>query len=167
MFGIDIKGVLKTYMPLIVGLICLAIFLMIRSAFVGYVDNAKALTEAKAATANVLAVNAGLNSEITRLTQDVKDRADTNQNINKDQVVLGKSIDELKYELDLGIAARDEAAVKYESQCKAPVSTTVPRPRPIANGGLHQDVEEVGLTIAWKAYCKVTPDATQCLEKDK
>ncbi|MNQ63518.1 hypothetical protein D3C85_779010 [compost metagenome] len=167
MFGIDIKGVLKTYMPLIVGLIGLAIFLMIRSAFVGYVDNAKALTEAKAATANVLAVNASLNSEITRLTQDVQDRADTNQNISQGQLVLGKSLNDLKYELDVGIAARDKAGIAYETQCKAPVHAAVPRSGSVPNVGLHQDVEAVELTIAWKAYCKVMPDATQCLEKDK
>lgn len=167
MFGIDIKSLLKTFTPLIVGLIVLAIFLMIRSAFIGYVDNEKALTEAKAATANVLAVNAGLNTEIARLMQDVKDRADTNQNISQGQVVLGKGLDDLKYELDLGIAARDEAYIEYQSQCKAKVPTSVPSRNTAANVGLHQDVEAVELTIAWKAYCKVTPDAAQCLEKDK
>lgn len=166
MFGLDIKGLAKTYMPLIIGLVVIAIFLMIRSAFIGYVDNEKALTEAKAATANVLAVNAGLNTEIARLTQDVKDRADTNQNISKGQAVLGGDINELKYELDIATAARDESYIEYQSQCKAKVPTTVPgrTTTPVRND---QDVEAVELTIAWKAYCKVTPDATQCLEKDK
>lgn len=166
MFGLDIKGLAKTYMPLIIGLVVIAIFLMIRSAFIGYVDNEKALTEAKAATANVLAVNASLNTEIARLTQDVKDRADTNQNISQGQAVLGGDINELKYELDIATAARDESYIEYQSQCKAKVPTTVPgrTTTPVRND---QDVEAVELTIAWKAYCKVTPDATQCLEKDK
>lgn len=167
MFGIDIKGVLKTYMPLIVGLIGLGIFLMIRSAFIGYVDNEKALTEAKAATANVLAVNADLNTEIARLTKDVKDRADTNQNISQGQAVLGGSLDELKYELNIATAARDEAYIEYQSQCKAKVPTSVPGRNTTASVGHDKDVEAVELTIAWKAYCKVTPDAAQCLEKDK
>jgi hypothetical protein len=167
MFGLDIKGLAKTYMPLIIGLIGLALFMMIRSAFIGYVDNEKALTEAQAATANVLTINASLNTEITRLTQDVKDRADTNQNISQGQAALGGDLDGLKYELDIATAARDESYIEYQSQCKAKVPTSVPARNTVANVGLHQDVEAVELTIAWKAYCKVTPDATQCLEKDK
>lgn len=167
MFGLDIKGLAKTYMPLIIGLVVIAIFLMIRSAFIGYVDNEKALTEAKAATANVLAVNADLNTEISRLTKDVKDRADTNQNISQGQAVLGGDINELKYELDLATAARDESYLEYQSQCKAKVPTSVQGRDTTASVGHDKDVEAVELTIAWKAYCKVTPDAAQCLEKDK
>jgi len=101
--------------------------------------------------------NKTLDAEITRLKQDVADKAQVNKDIDVGQKQIAALMDGLSSDLEIAVAQRDEARRKLlldkggVNMCKADDAfSVVPTER------------DIGLDYAWKVYCKTNPTATAC-----